>query len=103
MSGITDAVMSTNYVEGRLTGAAIDHARFLDGGAIAEAFVAPVKKDFWPRPGSVLIGRANASFTPELDFSRTARKAPYDVGAQESDGRAENPGWKVRPGFKDDH
>lgn len=103
ISGITDSAMSTNSVEGRLKGAAIDHARFLDGGMMAEAFVAPVMKDFWPKPGSVLIGRADANFTPELDFNHTARDALCDAGAYESNGRAENPGWQVRPGFKDNH
>lgn len=66
-------------------------------------FVAPAMKDFWPKPGSVLIGRADASFTPELDFNHIARDALCDVGACESDGRVENPGWQVRPGFKNNH
>lgn len=102
-SGITDAEISANYGEGQLKGGAIDHAGFRDGGTMAEVFVAPLSNDFWPKPGSVLIGRAEANFTPRLDFSHTGREAPYDVGAYESDGRAENPGWQVRPGFKDDH
>jgi len=51
----------------------------------------------------VLIGRADSHFIPELDFNRTARKAPYCVGAYESEGEVENPGWKVQAGFKPVH
>lgn len=101
-SGITDAVIGANCVEGRLKGAAVDQARFLDGGTLAQACVAPERWDFRPKLGSVLIGRATSDLAPELDFNQTVRKAPCDVGAYESDGRGENPGWQVRPGFKDD-
>ena len=99
-SGISDVTACANYVEGRVQGTAIDRIRFIEGGAMAEVFVGPVKKNFWPRPDSVVIGRASGSFTPEMDFNHVTRDAPSDVGAYESDGKAENPGWQVRPGFK---
>ena len=99
-SGIGEATFSANYVAGALSGAAIDGSRFHDGGAVSEAFVRPDKNDFWPRPGSRLIDNADPAFAPKQDFNRTSRKAPFDVGAYESQGRRENPGWKIQSGFK---
>jgi len=102
-SGIGNATFSTNYVEGRLAGVTIDRFRFNDGGTISDAFVGHSKKDYWPRPGSALINHANPDFAPKLDFNRTTRKPPFDVGAYESEGYAKNPGWRVRTGFKVGH
>lgn len=67
---------------------------------MAEAFVGPEGNDFWPKPGSLLIGHADQGFIPEGDFNHGVRKAPYDVGAYESENRTQNPGWKVQLGFK---
>jgi hypothetical protein len=102
-SGIATATTSANCVEGRLAGVAIDGGCFLDGGMTSETFDMPEEDQFWPRPGSRLIGHADASFAPELDFNHMVREAPYDLGAYESDGHTENPGWKIRPGFKRMH
>jgi hypothetical protein len=99
-SDVAEATVSANYVEGRVVGLAVDGGRICDGGAMAVAFVAPERNEFWPRPGSVLLGHADAGFAPELDFYHAARKPPYDVGACETEGKAEDPGWKVRAGFK---
>jgi hypothetical protein len=99
-SGVDEATMRANYVEGRLTGVALDGRRFCDGRSMAEAFVAPEENDFWPKPGSVLVGRADAVFTRGLDFNHVPRKAPGDVGAYESKGQAQNPGWKIQAGPK---
>ena len=99
-SGFETATAGANYVEGRLAGVAIDHGRFLDGGSISQAFTRPEQNQFWPGPGSPLIGHADDAFAPELDFNHMVRKAPRDVGAYESEGQAQNPGWRVQAGFK---
>ncbi|MHC4463593.1 MAG: right-handed parallel beta-helix repeat-containing protein [Planctomycetota bacterium] len=99
-SGIGGATFSANYVAGGLKGARIDNSRFYDGGSISSTFVGHNRKDYWPRSGSALIGHANPDFAGKLDFNKTTRKPPYDVGAYESEGHAKNPGWRVQKGFK---
>ncbi|MCK4293352.1 MAG: right-handed parallel beta-helix repeat-containing protein [Planctomycetes bacterium] len=99
-SGIGAAAFSANYITGGLSGAAVDGSRFCDGGAISEAFVEAGKNDYWPRAGSRLIGNGDPDFTAKLDFNCSGRKAPFDVGAYQSQGRAVNPGWKIQTGFK---
>jgi hypothetical protein len=98
--GIANAVFGANYVKGRLMGIKIDGLRFCDGGIIYETFAGPDTKNYWPGPGSVLINNANPNFAPKLDFNQTLRKPPFDVGAYESEGYAENPGWQIQMGFK---
>ena len=58
------------------------------------------RNDFWPKEGSALIGHADDNLVPEQDFNHAAREAPHDIGAYESEGRTQNPGWKVQAGFK---
>ena len=99
-SGVTDVVFSTNYVEGRLVGVKIDNSRFYDGASTTLAFCTPGKKDFWPKPDSVLLNKANPAYTPKLDFNGTARKPPFDVGAYETGEHTTNPGWQIQAGFK---
>jgi len=98
--GIDNATFSANYVEGRLVGVKIDSSRFCDGGAVCEAFVEPDKKNYWPKEGSVLINNASPDFIANLDFNHTLREPPFDVGAYESEGKAENPSLQVQMGFK---
>lgn len=98
-SGI-DAAIRANYVEGWLAGVTIDNSRFCDGGTISQAFVSASEKDFWPKPGSLLVEHADADSTAKLDFNGAARNPPFDVGAYESEGRAKNPGWQIQAGFK---
>jgi hypothetical protein len=95
------AAFSSNFVQGRLNGLKIDGFQFCDGGNIHEAFIEPDNDNFWPKPASVLIEKGDSGFAPELDFNHTLRKALFDVGAYESDGNAENPGWHIEMGFKD--
>ncbi|UCC98950.1 MAG: right-handed parallel beta-helix repeat-containing protein [Phycisphaerales bacterium] len=102
-SGIDNGSCSANYIEGRLTGATIDGSGFHGGATVSAVFSDPAKNDYWPRPGSVLIGHANPAFAPEKDFNHAARKAPFDVGAYESEASARNPGWQIRAGLKDIH
>lgn len=99
-AGIGEARFSANYIAGSLNGATIDGTRFCDGGLISAAFASPDKKDFRPASGSALIGKADSTFAPKLDFNCIVRKAPFDVGAYESQGPSENPGWQVQSGFK---
>jgi len=89
-----------NYVEGTLTGATLDSGRLLDGGAAASAFVDAARMDVWPRPGSPLVGHADQTLAPAVDFNGRARTPPVDVGAYQTDGLAVNPGWRIVPGFK---
>ena len=100
VSGIDNGIFSANFIEGRLTGATLDGSRFHDGKILPEVFSDPSKNDYWLNPGSVLSGRADANFVPELDFNHSSRKTPFDVGAYESEGRPKNPGWRVQEGFK---
>ena len=100
VSGIKQGSFSANYIEGRITGTAIDGSRFCDGATAPAAFTDPAQNDYWPRPGSVLVGHADPAYAAELDFNHNPRKAPFDVGAYESEGSEKNPGWKVQAGFK---
>ena len=99
-SGIDNSIAGANYVEGRLVGAMIDGSRFHDGGTVSAVFADPAENNYWPRPYSGLINHADPAFAPELDFNRTPRRRPVDVGAYESEGNTNNPGWPVQPGFK---
>jgi hypothetical protein len=98
--GGAQVTVRSNYTEGVLSGASLDGTRFVGGGTAAAAFVDPLNKDVWPKPGSTLIGKAAAGFVPPLDFNDRPRGSPYDIGAYETDGLASNPGWTIAPGFK---
>jgi hypothetical protein len=63
-------------------------------------FVDLENRDFWPAPGSPLIGAADATHAPSQDFNGTSREAPFDTGAYETDGLSNNPGWPIQGGFK---
>ncbi len=89
-----------NVVDGELRGARVDGIRFLAGGPAGAAFRDPQGLDFWPRPGSPLRGAARPPFVAEKDFNGRPRKSPADAGAYETGGLAENPGWRVKAGFK---
>jgi len=82
-SGIDTHKFDANYVSGRLAGVNLDGSRFVNGGDLAEAFVAPAEHDYSPKPDSVLVGRADPSLAPPLDFSGTVRQPPFEVGAYE--------------------
>ena len=94
------ALLRNNYVHGRLTGIIVDGAAIFEGGETTAAFVNPTQQNFWPRPGSSLIGDADPNFVPPSDFNGMRRKAPFDIGAYQSDGLAQNPGWPIQAGFK---
>lgn len=94
------ALLRNNYVHGRLTGIAVDGTRIFDGGDPASVFGAAAQQNFWPKSGSALTDRADPSLAPAFDFNGTKRTPPFDVGAYESDGQAQNPGWMIQAGFK---
>jgi len=98
--GSVNATLSANFVQGRLVGVRIDNVKFCDGRTLHDAFIEPDKNNFWPKPDSILINKANPEFIPELDFNHTPRRMLFDVGAYESEGNAENPGWRIQMGFK---
>lgn len=98
--GESRAVVRANVVQTPRPEGLIDGIRFLAGGSAETAFCDPAALDFWPWSGSLLIGRAAARFVPAADFNGSRRLAPYDVGAYETDGKLENPGWRVVPGFR---
>ena len=100
VSGLDNGIFSANFIEGDLRGATVDGVRFHDGGILPDVFADPAGNDYWLRPESALNNNADPAFAPDLDFNRSPRKAPFDVGAYESDGDAKNPGWSVRTGFK---
>jgi len=99
-AGIDKADFSSNYIAGRLSGAAVDNSRFYNGDALSAAFVSATERDYWPKSRSPLIGNADPDLAAKLDFNSSKRKPPFDVGAYESDGRDENPGWRIHGGFK---
>ena len=99
-AGINNSKFSANYIAGRLIGVTIDGTAFCDGGTIDAAFSKLAEHDYWPAPGSELIGNADPNFVAELDFNHTKRKPPYDVGAYELESNTTNPGWLIKKGFK---
>jgi len=50
-----------------------DGSRFFSGGGSSVAFVNLAQLDFWPPPDSILIGKADATFVPQLDFNERRR------------------------------
>jgi hypothetical protein len=65
-----------------------------------EPFTDATRHNFWPKPGSALLGHVDSNLAPVFDFNGTKRPAPFDVGAYESNGGAQNPGWAIGAGFK---
>jgi len=81
-------------------GAATYSANLQFNSGAGGIFVDANNQNFWPSPGSPLIGSADAAYAPGTDFNGMNRQAPFDVGAYESDGLADNPGWAIQAGFK---
>jgi hypothetical protein len=100
VSGIGNGTFIANFIEGHLVGATIDGSRFHDGRILPDIFADPGKNNYWLRPGSVLINKADPDFAPAMDFNHSPRETPFDVGAYESKGRVKNFGWRVQAGFK---
>jgi hypothetical protein len=92
--------MSANYVEGALNGPTIDKVRFFNGGSAGSVFTNPAGANFWPTQSSILRKRGDMTQAAALDFNNSKRMHPIDVGAYETNGLVNNPGWSVQPGFK---
>ena len=82
-AGIDLHPFSANYVSCRLAGASIDGNRFLNGGDGSDVFACFDDHDYRPKPGSILLDRADPDYAPRLDFNGTVREPPCDVGAYE--------------------
>lgn len=83
-----------------MAGAVADGSQFEIGGTASVTFMQPEALDFWPRPTSMLIGAGSARLGAERDFNGTLRRAPYDVGAYQTNASHTNPGWRLAAGFK---
>ena len=92
--------ISSNCVEGSLSGASWDNSRFFAGGSAVTTFVNASSINLWPRTGSILLGKADRNFVPSLDFSAISRTTPYNVGAHKTNDLASNSGRKIIAGFK---
>jgi hypothetical protein len=99
-SGAGSSAVQANYVQGAISGESVDGGRYVNGGTAGAAFMNPTASDFWPTPGSPLVGSAAPQYASAVDFNNTARLTPFDVGAYETNSLATNPGWKVTVGFK---
>jgi hypothetical protein len=91
------ALLRNNYVRGRLAGVEADTARVMESG---DSLADPAQHNFWPRIQSALVAHADSSLAPAFDFNGTKRTPPCDVGAYESDGSEQNPGWPIQMSFK---
>lgn len=97
-AGVT---VRANAVEGTLTGVQLDGRTFIAGGPAANTFNGTDAFDLWPRGQSALIDHGDVKFSPRQDFNNQLRSiSTVDIGAYQSRGRPDNPGWKVGPGFK---
>src|SRR2546425_13187516 len=77
LSGST-GTFAANYVEGT-TDQSLDGTAFINGGTSTNAFVNPASMDFWLKTASPLIGTANGTYAPGLDFNASSRVSPFDV------------------------
>ncbi len=99
-SGLSGATLRANYVSGALSGVTLDGSALRAGGTLAATFQDSAAMNYWPTATSALLGQADGAYAAPLDFNGSARTGPYDVGAYEAEGRADNPGWKIVAGFK---
>jgi hypothetical protein len=88
-----------NYIQGRAD-RSLDGIGFISGGSSKDSFSDPMNMNFWPKAGSPLIGKAEATYSPKTDFNHNDRVSPNDVGAYATNRSTSNPGWAITPGFK---
>jgi hypothetical protein len=93
-------LIAANLVEGALVGVVRDELQFRYGGRATSTFTHAETLDFWPNPGSALIGAGLARLAPERDFNDRPRHGASDVGAYQTNGLRANPGWLIAPRFK---
>lgn len=97
-SSFGSALIKNNYFSG--SGVSADNNKFFAGGTAANAFINPAARNFFPKPGSPLIGNADPTYKVDIDFNARTRAPAYDVGAYETDGASSNPGWIPVGGIK---
>ncbi len=68
--------VSSNYVEGGMSGAQVDGSRFSTGGSAVDIFSDPAVLDFWLRQRAALIGAADPAYAPGDDFNAAGRLSP---------------------------
>ncbi len=90
------ATLVANVVEG----AAPASAGFITSGNLTVDFNDPGNRDYWPQQGGALIGAADPGSLPADDFNADPRPRTTDVGAYETAGRTDNPGWRITEDFK---
>jgi parallel beta-helix repeat protein len=93
-------VVTANFIEGAISGDSLGGGRFYNGGTSSAAFIDAASGDFWPRPGSPLIGSANTDYAARIDFNWDTRTDPFDVGAYATKGYQRNRGWQISDTFK---
>jgi len=97
---LSQVTLSGNIGRGGVVGAA---SGYIDGNGMTADFVAgsygDLPFDVFPAPGSALIGGADVTFAPAVDFNGTPRAAPHDVGAYRY-ASGGNPGWSIARSFK---
>jgi hypothetical protein len=76
----------------------VSAAGFITGSAATD-LADPANRNFYPKPGSILIDRALPGFTPAADFNGILRDNLPEIGAYEFAGSS-NPGWSIKEGFK---
>ncbi len=97
---LSQVTVSGNVGQGGISGGS---AGYVEGNGLAADFVSanfsgpPI--DLFPSPASALIGAADASVAPPIDFNGNARSAPHDAGAY-SFRAGGNPGWTIGEDFK---
>ena len=63
-------------------------------------FIDAAGRNVYPTSDSSLIGAGDPTYAVSNDFNGTPRLASVDTGAYDWTG-AQNPGWRIAPGFKD--
>jgi hypothetical protein len=75
-------------------------ASYSPGASPGRDMVDPDGLQAYPSSGSTLRRAGDPAFMTAVDFNGVAREDPPDAGAYAFAGPV-NPGWRVRPGFKD--
>ena len=92
------ATFSSNVIDGRFSCEKPDFG-FVENEALVVLFQDPDHMNFWLNPGAKsLIGQGNAEYAPADDFNGSERIGPVDIGAYQTEGAGDNPGWLIQAG-----
>ncbi len=98
IGGSTGVTVSNNVTVGAVNGVS---SGTVAGRSLSQDLVNAGSFNVWPTTDSPLRETADSSHVPQKDFNNTQRLTAYDVGAYETNGIADNPGWKIVEGFKE--